>query len=188
MIMGILSNYVRSKGDPKIIDKGPSSLGASDRMARNLGWFSLGLGALEIFAPRHVTRALGMEGQEGLVRAYGLREIAAGMLSLSVEKEIGLWSRVAGDGLDIATLAAGLRGDNPKRGNVATALLVVVGITVLDIVTAQEVGRRHRRPKPPPRTYYERTGYPNGLAAARGIATRKMRATQAAASEAAPLT
>src|SRR5690349_10617260 len=111
MIMGILSNYVRSKVDPKIIRTVRSSLGASDRMTRNLGWFSLGLGALEIFASRQIAHAAGMEGQEGLVRAYGLREIAAGMLSLSVEKDVGLWSRVAGDGLDIATLAAGLRGD-----------------------------------------------------------------------------
>jgi hypothetical protein len=178
MVMGILSKFVRSKGDPKIISTGPSSFGASDRMARNLGWFSLGLGALEIFAPKQITRALGMEGQEALVRTYGFREVAAGMLSLSIEKDLGLWSRVAGDGLDIATLIPALRGDNRKKGNVATALIMVVGITVLDIVTAQEVGRRHRRQKGPQRMYYERTGYPKGMAASRGIAARKKSATE----------
>jgi hypothetical protein len=182
MVMGILSNIVRSKRDPKVISTGPSSFGVSDRMARNLGWFSLGLGVLEIFAPQRITRALGMEGEETLVRAYGFREVAAGMLSLSIEKDAGLWSRVAGDGLDIATLLTALRGDNPKKGNVATALAMVVGITMLDIVTAQEVGRRHGRQKGPQRMYYERTGYPNGMAASRGIAARKKSATELATS------
>jgi hypothetical protein len=57
-----------------------------------------------------------MQGRESLVRAYGFREVAAGMLSLSIEKKAVLWSRFAGDGLDIATLMAGLRDDNPKKG------------------------------------------------------------------------
>src|SRR3954454_21665768 len=115
-MMNQIANIARSKGDPKVISTGPSSFGASERMARNLGWFSLGLGAMEILAPGRITRALGMEGQEALVRAYGFREVAAGMLSLSIEKRAGLWSRVAGDGLDIATLAAAFRDDNPKKG------------------------------------------------------------------------
>lgn len=115
--MGTIANFVRSKGDPKVISTGPSSFGASDRMARNLGWFSLGLGALELLAPERVTRTLGMQGQEKLVRAYGAREIASGVLSLSADKNAGLWSRVAGDGLDIVTLMGGLRADNPKRGD-----------------------------------------------------------------------
>jgi len=53
-----------------------------------------------------VTRALGMEGHEGLVRAYGAREVSAGMLALFTERSLGLWSRVAGDALDIATVMA----------------------------------------------------------------------------------
>ena len=62
MMMKKVSNIARSPGDPKVISTGPSSLGTSDRMARNLGWFSLGLGALEILAPEPITRALGMGG------------------------------------------------------------------------------------------------------------------------------
>src|SRR4051795_6140533 len=107
MMMQTVSNIARSHGDPKVVSTGPSSFGAADRMARNLGWFSLGLGALEILAPRRITHALGMEGDEALVRAYGVREVASGILSLSTDKQVGLWSRVAGDGLDIATLING---------------------------------------------------------------------------------
>jgi hypothetical protein len=182
MLMETISNITRAQGDPKVISTGPSSLGASDRMARNLGWFSLGLGALEIFAPERITRALGLEGQESLVRGYGFREVAAGMLSLSIEKEAGLWSRVAGDGLDIATLMAGLRDDNPKKGNVAMALMMVAGITLLDIAAAKEVGSRHARQKGSRRMYYDRSGYPKGMDASRGIASRKKGGPQLAAS------
>ncbi len=171
--MAKISNFVRSKGDPKIIDSGPSSFAASDRIARNLGWFSLALGALEMLAPERVTRALGMKGEERLIRAFGAREIAAGVLSLSTEKKIGLWSRVAGDGLDIATLIGGLGRDNPKKGNVALALLMVGGITLLDIATAQEVSGRHARGTGARRAYDDRTGYPKGIAASRGIGTAK---------------
>jgi hypothetical protein len=179
--VGKIANFVRSKGDPKVISTGPSSFGASDRMARNLGWFSLGLGALELLAPERVTRALGMQGQEGLVRAYGAREIASGVLTLSTEKNTGLWSRVAGDGLDIATLMGGLTTDNPKRGNVALALLMVGGITLLDFTTAKEVSARHARGTGARRSYDDRSGYPKGIAASRGIgASKKVRKLVAA--------
>jgi len=182
MMMEKVSNIARSHGYPKVISTGPSSFGASDRMARNLGWFSLGLGALEILAPERITRALGMEGRESLVRAYGFREVTSGMLSLSTEKKTGLWSRVAGDGLDIATLIAGLRDDNPKKGNVAMALMMVGGITLLDIATASEVSGRHARSAGSRRMYNDRSGYPKGLAASRGIAARNANTPRLAAS------
>jgi hypothetical protein len=181
-MMEKISNIARRQADPKVISTGPSSFGASDRMARNLGWFSLGLGALEIFAPERITRALGMEGQESLVRAYGFREVAAGMLSLSIEKKVGLWSRVAGDGVDLATLMAGLRGDNPKKANVAMALMMVGGITLLDIAVAKGVSARHAPQAGRRRMYHDRTGYPKGMAASRGVAARKKSAPQLAAS------
>ena len=57
--MSYISNITRSKGDPKVLTSGPSSLAASDRLGRLLGWFSIGLGMMELLAPRRVTRALG---------------------------------------------------------------------------------------------------------------------------------
>jgi hypothetical protein len=182
MMLEKVSNIARSHGDPKVVSTGPSSFSASDRMARNLGWFSLGLGALEILAPERITRALGMEGQENLVRSYGVREVASGMLTLSIEKNAGLWSRVAGDGLDIATLMANWRDDNPKKSNVAIGLMMVAGITLLDIATANEVSVRHARRTGSQRMYYNRTGFPKGLAASRGVAARHNGRAQLAAS------
>ncbi|MBV8511626.1 MAG: hypothetical protein JO289_15830 [Xanthobacteraceae bacterium] len=168
--MTYLSNIVRSQGDPKLIQTGRSSLSSADKLARALGWFSIGLGLAELIAPNSITRALGLRGKEGLVRSYGAREIAAGVLSLSTEKQAGLWSRVAGDGLDAATLASGLRNDNPQRNNVAFALMMVLGIAALDIAVAQQTTARHTRSRSRPRLYADRSGFPKGLGAARAAA------------------
>jgi hypothetical protein len=168
--MNYISNIARYEHDPKVVRSGPSSLGPSDRLARGLGWFSLGLGIAELIAPRRITRALGMQRMERIVRSYGVREIASGMLCLSVEKLAGLRSRLAGDGLDVATLLAGLRDDNPKRDKVALALLMVAGITLLDFVVAQETAARHAQHRDKRRLYPDRSGFPKGPQAAKGAA------------------
>jgi hypothetical protein len=172
--MSYLSNITRSEGDPKVLRTGPSSLGPTDRLAKALGWFSLALGIAELAAPGRITRALGMEGREGLVRAYGLREIGSGLLSLSPEKDMGLWSRVAGDGLDLATLVTAWRDDNPKRDNVGIALAMVLGVTLLDIIGAQGTTARHSRNRGRKRLYPERSGFPQGVEAARAAARKDL--------------
>jgi hypothetical protein len=170
MIMNYISNIARSEGDPKVIRSGPSSLSSVDRLAKGLGWFSIGLGAAELFAPQRITRALGMEGKEALVRAYGAREIASGVLTLSADKQAGLWSRLAGDGLDIATLTSGLSQYDPKKDNVTFALMMVAGVTLLDLVAAQGTTARHSARQGERRLYRDRSGFPKGVQAARGAA------------------
>jgi hypothetical protein len=165
-----ISNIVRSEGDPKVLSTGRGSLGPSDRLARALGWFSLGLGLSELVAPQLITRSLGLDGKQSLIRAYGAREIGSGVLSLSTEKGMGLWSRIAGDFLDIATLMGALRRDNPKRSQARLALAMVAGVTVLDIVCAQGVSARHLRSGGDRRKYSDRTGFPQGVQKARGAA------------------
>ena len=49
---------------------------SGEQLARGLGWFSIGLGLTEIAAAPILARTLGLVGKEGLIRAYGLREIA----------------------------------------------------------------------------------------------------------------
>jgi hypothetical protein len=183
--MTYMSNIARSEGDPKVLHSGPSSLTSSDRLGKALGWFSLGLGLVELLAPHRITRALGMEGQEALVRAYGAREISSGVLSLSTERQLGLWSRVGGDGIDIATLLTAHRDDNPKKHNVGTALAMVAGITLLDLTAAQGTTAVHNRSSGDRNVYRDRTGFPRGLELARGAAKefqapRDMRAALAA--------
>ncbi|ADV15063.1 hypothetical protein EN962_07240 [Mesorhizobium sp. M7A.F.Ca.CA.001.09.2.1] len=169
-VVAKLTNITRSPGDPKVLQAGPSVAGAFDGLARKLGWFSIALGVVELVGAERIAGALGMSGKQDLIRAYGAREISSGILSLSVDKQAGLWSRVAGDGLDIATLLSAYRHDNPKRDNVGIALAVVAGIALLDIIGAKGVTARHSRRGTKPRDYSDRSGFPAGTAAARDFA------------------
>jgi hypothetical protein len=164
-----IAGVARSPGDPKVVATGPSSLTGPDSLARALGWFSLGLGLTELVAARRITRALGLRGKEGLVRAYGVREIAAGIPTLSVDRQIGLASRIAGDALDLVALAPALRARNRKRRNAVVAAASVVAITILDGIALAAVRTRHRRDGAR-RDYRARSGLPRGIAASRGLA------------------
>lgn len=170
-LLSHLADTARSPGDPTVIATGPSSRGLSDNAGKQLGWLSWGLGLTELFAAGPLARALGMEGQEALIRAYGVREIGAGMLCLSQEAQTGVWSRVAGDALDIVTLLTAYHDRNPQKRNVELALLAVAGITLLDLVTAQTLTVRHSRSRGAHRDYSDRSGFPGGASAARGLAS-----------------
>jgi hypothetical protein len=144
---------------------------ATDTLARGLGVFSIALGLVEVFAARSLTRALGMEGSETLVRAYGLREITKGVgILASDDPTPWIWGRVAGDALDIATLVTGLDDDNPKRGNVGLALAAVAGATALDVYCAQALSRESPQPLAPIRDYSDRSGLPRSPQEMRGAA------------------
>src|SRR5689334_17652726 len=169
-MLATLSNISRSEGDPKVISSGPSSLTTADRFGRALGWFSIGLGLAEIVGARRITHALGMEGSETMIRACGVREIGEGIMCLSTEKQTGLWSRVAGDAVDIAMLASAMKRDNPKRENAGLALAAIVGITLLDLAAAGSVTATHGGGDGQRRSYRDRSGFPKGLQAARGAA------------------
>jgi hypothetical protein len=170
MVLSKISRHARSEADPKVLRSGPSSLGAADQLARGLGWLGIGLGMAQLLAPQRFTQALGMGGMEPLVRAFGAREIASGMLTLSTEKRLGLWTRLGGDALDIAALAPALDGYNPKRKNVKLAIAMVLGVSVLDIVALQGLRSRHRRNSEPVRRYRDRSGFPSGVESARSNA------------------
>ncbi len=111
------------------------------KVARGLGWFSIGLGAAEIVAGREIGRALGMEDKSWLFRLFGVREAAAGVAILARENpRAGVWARVAGDALDLAALGSGFTADNPKKDNLSAAFAIVAGITALDYWCAKRLG------------------------------------------------
>ncbi|AMV36463.1 hypothetical protein [Planctomyces sp. SH-PL62] len=111
------------------------------RVARGLGWFSIGLGFAEIVAGREIGRALGMEDKDWLFRVFGAREAATGVAILAMENpKAGVWARVAGDALDLAALGSGFTEDNPRKKNLAAAFAVVAAITALDYWCARRLG------------------------------------------------
>lgn len=190
LILSKVSGIARSPGDPKVIETGPSSFKPVDRLGRGLGWFSIGLGLTELLAPKVLTRWLGVEGNEGLVRAYGAREIASGIMCLSVNNDYGAYSRVAGDMLDLASLGAAYRDDNPKKGNVGIAIAAVAGITLIDAIAGQSIRSLHNRKGEPVKDYSDRSGFPKGIGYSRGKASEgspvDYRATPAAAGASKP--
>jgi hypothetical protein len=112
------------------------------KLARGLGWFSIGLGMTELMFGKYLGRALGLEHRSGLLRIFGLREIATGIGILTQEKKSPwIWARVAGDALDLGVLgAAALSRMNQKRGAAAVAVGNVAAVTALDVVTGVRLG------------------------------------------------
>lgn len=120
--------------------RGRRSQGRDGALARGLGWFSIALGMAELVAPRAITRALGLRGQEGLVQAYGLREIGTGIgILTAADPAPWIWGRVGGDALDLATVAGGL--GSSKRGGALLALAALGGVTAVDVACGRQLGR-----------------------------------------------
>ena len=119
---------------------GLNDVGA-EKVARGLGWFSIGLGLAELLMPRAVARICGGDGKHtALIRLYGLREIAAGLMIFSSKRPAaGVWSRVAGDAMDLATLAAAYVNPSTNKAGVLFATASVLGVTAVDIMCAQEL-------------------------------------------------
>jgi hypothetical protein len=113
---------------------------------------------------------LGLQGKEALIRAYGGREIASGIGSLSSNPAPAIWGRVGGDLLDLATLASSAGGDKNQRRNAGMAIAGVLGITLLDVLVAAALSQQNARPREI-RDYSDRTGFPKGPSAARGAAS-----------------
>jgi uncharacterized membrane protein len=113
------------------------------QLARGLGWFSIGLGLAEVLTPRGVARVAGLRGRnEGLIRLFGLREIASGVAILATggKSAASVWSRVVGDALDIACLGASFASPDTNMARLMFATTNVLGVTALDVLCAQQLG------------------------------------------------
>ncbi|MCP3103992.1 hypothetical protein LZ198_34475 [Myxococcus sp. K15C18031901] len=110
------------------------------KLAKALGWLSIGLGLSELLAPRALARFLGMRKGIGLLRAYGLREIAAGV-GILTRPDPTPWvrARVAGDLLDLASLGPAMK-QSPRQQNVGGAVAFVLGATAVDAYCAKRLG------------------------------------------------
>jgi hypothetical protein len=106
-------------------------------LPRALGGFSVGVGITELLGAWRLLRFLGLSRGETWVRAYGARELAAGVALLGpANKRPWLWARVAGDALDLATLGRGLREPGVRKGRLLAATGAVAGMTALDLYAA----------------------------------------------------
>jgi len=115
-----------------------------EKIARGMGWFSLGLGLAGIVAPRRLAKLIGLRGDHNvLFRILGARELTSGVGILSGRRPNSnwMWSRVGGDALNLALLGAAFRQRRPRRNKLAMTTAAVAGATALGAAF------RKRRPK-----------------------------------------
>ncbi len=147
----------------------PTYRSSNESIARGLGWFSIGLGLAEILMPRAMARGLGMQGREEVLLLYGVREIITGIGLLAADHRTPwMWGRVAGDALDMATLAAHMQPG--QRLGPALGLAAVAGVTAVDAATAAALTARDRRRASPRIDYSDRSGFPRPPDQMRGAA------------------
>jgi uncharacterized membrane protein len=122
------------KRDPEV------SSSTARRLASGLGWFSLGLGAVQLIAPGRLNALIGVHdtGRARLLqRLFGMQEVTMGMGIFSApRRDIPVWSRVAGDATHLALMTTALRSKRSDRKRVASTLAALGGVTALDAVTA----------------------------------------------------
>ena len=110
------------------------------RLARGLGWFSLGLGLAEVLLPGLVAGLAGVPKRKKLIRLLGFREVASGLAIFTQRRPAGaLWSRVAGDAMDLALLSGSLLSSRSDGGRVLGAIATVGGVTALDVFASRQV-------------------------------------------------
>jgi hypothetical protein len=109
--------------------------------ARALGWASLGIALAEIVTTGLVQRMMGIRRHGLLLRGLGARELASGVAILqSDDPTPAVWSRVAGDAMDLALLAAAARKTRRPAGlGLVTAM--VLGVTALDVWVAWKLSQ-----------------------------------------------
>jgi hypothetical protein len=142
-------------------------------VAHGLGWFSVGLGLAECLMPQTMARAVGLPGKESLVRAFGIREVLSGMgILMSRDPEPWIWSRVAGDSLDLGALSAGLRKDNPHLMSSVVATIAVAQVTAVDFACAKALAGYRKKAMSADQAidYRDRSGMPKPAQAMRGAA------------------
>ncbi len=118
----------------------------AERIARGLGWFSYGLGLVQIGLPGALSRIIGVPDtgrSRALQRAVGLREVSAGTGIFARPRAAEwLWARVAGDVMDLGLLGAALTSPRARKGQIAGASAAVVGLAVLDVYSARKLSAR----------------------------------------------
>ena len=122
-----------------------------DPLAQFLGWFSIGLGTAQVTAPRLMSRLVGSSGDgraQLLMRIMGLRELTQGVgILVRPRPTYWLWSRVAGDGLDLSLLGLVAARNPGKRGRAAFAIANVLGVAVPDVFESRRLSRLEGAPR-----------------------------------------
>lgn len=119
-----------------------------DGLARFLGWFGVALGTTQLAAPRALCRLAGA-ADDGIaprvMRLMGARELTQGLGILVRPRPTGwLWSRVAGDVVDVGAVAYLARNGRRRTFGVLASL---VPIAIADVQEARFLSRKRGAPQ-----------------------------------------
>jgi uncharacterized membrane protein len=122
-----------------------------ESLANFLGVFSVGLGLAQVLMPGVMSRVVGIDHEDNrnttLMRFLGLREISHGVAILSNQQpEKAVWSRVAGDAVDLALLGKALTNPENNRSATLFATANVLAVTALDVMCAQLLSKQPETP------------------------------------------
>jgi len=116
-----------------------SGQSVTDRVlnAQTLGWLSVGLGLTALLAPRPLGALTALRERTPLLRLVGGRELASGVGLLTQRRQIPwLWSRVAGDAMDLALILSACGRRNPARTRSWVTAGVVAAIAAADVTAS----------------------------------------------------
>lgn len=124
-------------------------------LTRRLGWASIALAAPQLARPDAVARAAGVDDAAeapNFIFAVGARELLHAVALLAGPSSM-IWTRVAGDAVDLTVLnraRSARRGGRRSRASAAT--MAVAGITALDLYAAvrSRRARQHGKGRPGP--------------------------------------
>ena len=126
----------------------------TDRLVQGLGVASLGLALPMLWRSESVARTVGVDDSAvapAVIRAVGAREMVhAALLLLGPSRSV--WTRVAGDALDLGVLSVATSSrTGERRARMATAIAAVAGITALDVYVATRTAHaQHGAGRPGP--------------------------------------
>jgi hypothetical protein len=94
-----------------------------------------------------VARLIGIDEEHSkTLQMLGLREIASGLGIMQGKPAYFLWSRVAGDVMDLALLATAMKSERSERNRLEGAVFAVAAVMVADIVASVLHSRDHTEP------------------------------------------
>ena len=125
---------------------------SAQRVAEGLGWFSIGLGLAQLVAPQQLAKLAGIRPSPAVIttlRSMGAREIVSGFAILANPVSARpVWSRVAGDAVDLALLSSAVGTEGGQRNRTVLATAAVAGLALADVLCAyglSEIDERERQ-------------------------------------------
>ena len=110
------------------------------KLARGIGWVSIGVGLALVAAPARTVRRFGMGERPNLGRSLGVRDLVLGAGLLRSEN-LSRWlrARAISDAADAALLIGGAASGAFPRGQAMVGLTVATSFSVLSFALARRI-------------------------------------------------